>query len=97
MCRSIVLNLFNLYVYKQILCAAVLGSRSHRCMMEPYSVDNFVKGKSSSKDSQLILRLKKSDRDDFVALCKEMDTSAAREVRGFIRKFIKKNKKKIKD
>lgn len=47
--------------------------------------------KAGKKDSQLILRLNKDDRDAFIELCKEMDTSAAREIRGFIRKFIKKN------
>ncbi len=50
------------------------------------------KAKSKSKkDSQLILRLDKKERDAFVDLCKELDTSAAREIRGFIRKFMKKN------
>lgn len=47
--------------------------------------------KSGGKDAQLILRLDKSERDAFVALCKEMDTTAAREIRHFIRKFMKKN------
>jgi len=47
--------------------------------------------KKGGKDSQLILRLEKKDRDEFVALCKKMDTSAAREVRRFIREFIKEN------
>jgi hypothetical protein len=46
-------------------------------------------GKSGKKDSQLILRLDKADRDAFVALCKEMDTSAAREIRAFIRSYVK--------
>lgn len=50
-----------------------------------------VRAKPGKKDSQLILRLNKADRDAFVKLCKQMDTSAAREVRGFIRKFLKKN------
>lgn len=45
------------------------------------------------KDSQLILRLGKEERDDFVELCKELDTTAAREIRHFIRAFMKKNKK----
>ncbi|WP_197916072.1 hypothetical protein [Thiosulfatihalobacter marinus] len=49
-------------------------------------------GKSKSrKDSQLVLRLDKEERDAFVDLCKELDTSAAREIRGFIRRFMKKN------
>ena len=47
--------------------------------------------KSSKKNSQLILRLGQEERDEFVALCKEMDTSAAREIRHFIRRFIKEN------
>jgi hypothetical protein len=48
--------------------------------------------KSDKKDGQLILRLDKDERDEFIKLCKKMDTSASREVRGFIRSFIKKNK-----
>jgi len=47
--------------------------------------------KSGKKNSQLILRLDKDDRDEFIRLCKDMDTSAAREIRGFIRDFVKKN------
>lgn len=48
---------------------------------------------AKKKDSQLILRLGKEERDDFVELCKELDTTAAREIRQFIRTFMKKNKK----
>ena len=47
---------------------------------------------SAKKNSQLVLRLDKGERDAFVDLCKDMDTSAAREIRGFIRKFMKENK-----
>lgn len=47
------------------------------------------------KDSQLILRLGKEDRDAFVELCKELDTTAAREIRHFIRGFLKENKDKV--
>lgn len=46
---------------------------------------------SSKKNSQLVLRLDKDERDAFVELCKEMDTSAAREIRRFIREFMQKN------
>ena len=49
------------------------------------------KKKKSKKDSQLILRLDKAERDAFVDLCKDMDTSAAREIRRFIRQFLKEN------
>ena len=47
--------------------------------------------KSAKKNSQLILRLDKDERDAFVDLCKEMDTSAAREIRRFIREFMQQN------
>ncbi|WP_281256681.1 hypothetical protein [Actibacterium ureilyticum] len=35
------------------------------------------------------MRLDKEERDAFVERCKELDTSAAREIRGFIRRFLK--------
>lgn len=44
--------------------------------------------KKDRKDSQLIIRIKGTDRDDFVALCEALDTSAAREIRRFIREFV---------
>ncbi len=40
------------------------------------------------KDAQLIVRINKAERDAFVALCEEEDTSAAREVRRFVRGFL---------
>jgi hypothetical protein len=40
------------------------------------------------KDAQLIVRINKAERDAFVALCEELDTSAAREVRRFVRQFL---------
>ncbi|WP_425074025.1 hypothetical protein [Sagittula sp. S175] len=49
------------------------------------------KKKKEGKDSQLILRLDREDRDAFVALCKDMDTTASREVRRFIRDFLKRH------
>lgn len=51
--------------------------------------DKKDKKKAGKKNSQLILRMNKDDRDEFVELCKDLDTSAAREIRGFIRKFVK--------
>ena len=56
------------------------------------------KKKKHKKDSQLIIRIKSEERDQFVALCDELDTSAAREVRHFIRSFMKKHliEKKLK-
>ena len=50
------------------------------------------KDKKKPKDSQLIIRINRVERDQFLDVCDEMDTTAAREIRKFIRKFIKKNK-----
>ena len=44
--------------------------------------------KTKKKDSQLVIRINGEDRDEFVSLCDELDTSAAREIRKFIRRFI---------
>jgi hypothetical protein len=43
------------------------------------------------KDSQLIIRISGDERDRFVSLCDAMDTSAAREVRRFIRDFLEQH------
>lgn len=51
-----------------------------------------VRKKTVKKDSQLLLRINSEERDTFVTLCEELDTSAAREIRKFIRHFIKDNK-----
>ena len=50
--------------------------------------DEPKKKKKTKPDSQLVIRIKKSERDRFVALCDDMDTSAAREIRRFIRGFL---------
>ncbi len=42
--------------------------------------------KQKKKDSQLVIRIGGKDRDVFVSLCDELDTSAAREIRRFIRR-----------
>ena len=49
------------------------------------------KKKTGKKDSQLIIRINSEERDQFVSLCEELDTSAARELRKFIRRFVKEN------
>jgi len=49
------------------------------------------KKSGKKKDSQLILRLDKAERDAFVELCKAMDTSAAREIRRFIRGYLQEH------
>ncbi len=49
------------------------------------------KRKVKKKDSQLIVRINGEEREEFINLCEHLDTSAAREVRHFIRDFIKKH------
>ena len=45
----------------------------------------------NKKGSQLVLRLDKAERDAFVSLCEQLDTSAAREIRRFMREFVAAN------
>ncbi len=46
------------------------------------------KKSSNKKDSQLLLRINREERDEFIAICEDMDTSAAREIRKFIKQYI---------
>ncbi len=50
------------------------------------------KKESNKKDSQLIIRINGKQRDQFISLCEDMDTSAAREVRRFIKTFLAEHK-----
>ena len=49
------------------------------------------KSKAVKNDAQLLIRINGEEREQFLALCEELDTSAAREIRRFIRGFIRKN------
>ena len=49
-----------------------------------------AKKEKKRKNAQLVLRLNKDLRDRFVEACQDLDTSAAREVRRFIKKFLKR-------
>lgn len=49
------------------------------------------KTKKKKKDSQLVIRINTEERDRFVSLCEELDTSAAREIRRFIKLFLEDN------
>ena len=42
-------------------------------------------------DAQLLIRINGVERDEFLALCDDLDTSAAREIRRFIRSFIREH------
>lgn len=48
------------------------------------------KEKKKKKDAQLVLRLDGELRDRFLDACQDLDTSAAREVRRFIKRFLKR-------
>ena len=50
------------------------------------------KTKKSKKDAQLVLRMDREQRDQFVDACQELDTTAAREIRRFVKRFIKRYK-----
>ncbi|MGC9520228.1 MAG: hypothetical protein ACP5FP_11335 [Desulfuromonadaceae bacterium] len=49
------------------------------------------KNKKNKKNAQLLIRLNSEERDRFVELCDDMDTSAAREIRRFIKSFLKEH------
>ncbi|WP_334018567.1 hypothetical protein [Alteromonas sp. S015] len=52
------------------------------------------KNKKKKKNSQMIIRINDEERAQFIALCDSLDTSAAREVRRFIREFIEEHNEK---
>ncbi|HEY9278687.1 MAG TPA: hypothetical protein VIP51_01325 [Eoetvoesiella sp.] len=54
--------------------------------------DKPTKVKLNKKDSQLLIRISTAEREQFLQVCEELDTTAAREIRQFIRAFIKKHK-----
>ena len=51
------------------------------------------KDKKNKKDAQLVLRLERELRDDFISACAEVDTTAAREIRRYIKRFLKRYEK----
>jgi len=48
------------------------------------------KDRKGKKNAQLVLRLNKDLRDRFIDACQDVDTTAAREVRRFIKRFLKR-------
>jgi hypothetical protein len=50
------------------------------------SIDKKIKNK---KEAQLVIRLDKNTRDEFVDACQSIDTTASRELRAFIKKFLR--------
>jgi hypothetical protein len=51
-------------------------------------MENTKKAKKTKKDSQLVIRINSEQRDQFIERCEELDTSAAREIRRFIKTFL---------
>ena len=49
------------------------------------------KSKNKKKSSQMIIRLEKHEKDQFQDICEDLDTSAAREMRRFMREFVAAN------
>ncbi len=47
------------------------------------------KKNKNKKEAQLVIRLDKGMRDQFVDACQELDTTASREVRRFIKRFLR--------
>lgn len=45
-------------------------------------------GKGKGKGSQFVIRIDKDERTAFVSICEQLDTSAAREIRRFMREFV---------
>ena len=52
-----------------------------------------AKKEKKKKNAQLVLRLNKELRDQFIDACQDLDTSAAREVRKFIKRFLRRYEK----
>ena len=53
------------------------------------SKKNKDSGKDPQKEAQLVIRIDDNMRSQFVKACKNLDTSASREVRRFIKKFLR--------
>lgn len=47
------------------------------------------------KDDTLIIKINKEQKKEFIQLCKDDDTSASREIRNFIKQFIKKSTESV--
>ena len=49
-----------------------------------------IMGKKA-KDAQLLIKINKETKKQFIELCESEDTTASRELRKFIERFIKEN------
>lgn len=56
--------------------------------MWPPDMSEEKRKSKKKKDGQMIIRINSDERDAFINLCEQLDSSAAREVRLFIRDFM---------
>lgn len=52
------------------------------------SKETSTKKTRGNKEAQLVIRLDKELRDQFVAACKDVDSSASREIRRFMKRYL---------
>ena len=55
------------------------------------------KKKIGDEETKFVIRIEKDLRDAFVDLCRELDTTASREVRRFIRSYLAEHGKSASD
>ena len=78
-----------LYFQKHIQCIYIWFERYLE--MTKQMAEQSKKTKTNKKDGQLLIRINSAERDEFLQLCESLDTSAARELRKFIRSFVQKH------
>ena len=74
-----------------LLCACQLANLKYTMYIHNCGVvmsKHKSHGKDKKKGCQLVIRVNKAERDGFVMLCDQLDTSAARETRRFMREFV---------
>ena len=59
--------------------------------LKRYMTELPKKTKVNKKRWPILIRINTAERDEFINLCDNLDTSAARELRKYIRSFIKKH------
>ena len=57
------------------------------------TVSDKKKKRKTNKEAQLVIRLDTEQRKRFIDACQDIDSSASRELRGFIKKFLKRYEK----
>lgn len=72
-----------MYIHSIVIAYTCQGASAVSKMSKPKTVKKKLK-----KNSQLVLRINDAQRDRFVQLCDDLDTSAAREIRRFIGEFL---------